>query len=291
MLGPTASGKTSFSVSLAQEVQREGRGVEIINADSRQCYKYLDVGTAKITDEEKKGIPHQLFDLLDPSQKITVAWYKEQAEALINDLHAQKKIPMLVGGSMLYLSSVIDDLQPLPKASDATRKKLEEEWEKDGGYALQNRLKEVDPETAASIPLENKIYVIRALEIFEETGKAASSQKTKGAQKYDLFIIGIHSENEALKERITKRLDQMLQEGWIEEVHSLLEKGYSKKDPGMESHGYRELMQMLRSNHSIEEVRNTILSHTLAYAKRQRTWWRRDKRIRWVTPPQLEAHT
>jgi tRNA dimethylallyltransferase len=287
VLGPTASGKTAFSVELAHRLQGEGRSAEILNADSRQCYKYLNIGTAKITEEERRGVPHHLMDVLDPKEPITVAWYKDQAERVIESLHAQKKIPMLVGGSMLYISSVIDGLELLPKALEQTRQKLEEEWNADAGHTLKERLKSIDPESASSFPLENKVYVIRALEIYEETGIPASNQKRAGEQKYDLFIIGMNIESDLLKKRITLRLDAMLQNGWVEEVRSLMAKGYTQEDPGMESHGYREIMEMLQNELPLEEVRSQILSNTLAYAKRQRTWWRRDERIQWITPPGL----
>ncbi len=173
VLGPTASGKTAFSIELAKHVAAMGgsKTVEILNADSRQLYRFLDIGTAKVTDQEKDGVPHHLLDMLAPEQEVTIAWYKEAAERAIAEIHARGNVPVLVGGSMLYISAVIDGLEPL--ASDpALRARLEGEYDADGGKALYARLQEIDPDTASAFHPNNKPYVIRAMEIFETTGEA-----------------------------------------------------------------------------------------------------------------------
>lgn len=286
ILGPTASGKTDYSIRLAQEIQKEtGRGVEIVNADSRQLYKYLDIGTGKVTREEMRGIPHHLLDVLDPTEEVTAAWYKEHATKTIDTILGEGKIPLLVGGSMLYLSAIIDDLQFPEKGNEDNRKKLEEEYRKDGGQSLYQKLRQVDPETADAFSQDNMPYVVRALEIYEQTGKKPSEARQKGKSRYDLFILGMQWERTEMKQRIEKRTKELFQKGWIDEVQELLKRGYKPADPGMKSHGYREIMEYLQSGlHDQEALEATILRKTQAYAKRQMTWWKQDGRIRWVDP-------
>lgn len=233
ILGQTASGKTAFSIELGIAIGT----VEIINADSRQLYKYLDVGTAKITREEMRGIPHHLLDVLDPKQEATAAWYKHQAENVIHDIHGRGHVPILVGGSMLYISAVSDDLQfPVER----TQRK-----------SLQAR-KEMKP-------------------------------------RDDLFVIGVTRPRAELALRINARTERMLAAGWIDEVTSLLKRGYGPDDPGMKSHGYREIMEWLyhgsQAHHDIpRELHEKISRQTRQYAKRQMTWWKGDDRIHWITP-------
>ncbi len=283
VLGPTASGKTAFSIELGLDLQEEGFAPEIVNADSRQLYRYLDRGTAKIQQGQMKGIPHHLFSVLDPSEPVSVAWYQQEAMYFIDAIHARGGPPMLVGGSMLYLSSIIDGLTLAGRSDAELRRKLEEEYDVDDGETLWKKLLELDPESAANIPRENKVYVVRALEIIELTGKKKSQQRDHTALPYDLFIIGIDQDREVLRKRITERTKKMFEEGWVEEVRSLIQKGYDESAPAMQSHGYREIMQGIRSGsmdqHSLIDV---ISKQSVAYAKRQRTWWRKDKRIHWL---------
>lgn len=319
ILGPTASGKTAFSVEVAraigeknQMMQRKQKmkrndviespdlerhlssdsstssvsshsSVEIINADSRQFYRHLTIGTAKITPEEMQGIPHHLIDVLDPKAPVTIAWYQKEAATIIDDVLARGTIPMLVGGSMLYISSIIDGLQP-PVASDPDlRKRLEEEYEHDGGVSLHAKLADLDPESAQLIPKQNRVYLIRALEIIERSGKKASAQKQTSSCPYDLLIFGMDMPPELLNERINRRMEAMFDAGWIDEVRDLLKRGYTIEDPGMESHGYREIAAALQSGHFDQgSLIKDIAAKTRQYAKRQRTWWRGDRRIHWI---------
>ncbi len=298
-LGPTASGKTGLSIRIATSVASQQRSVEIINADSRQCYKFLDIGTAKITKEEMKGIPHHLLDVLDPKEECTISWYAREATNMIDAIHARGNIPMLVGGSMLYLSAIIDGLQSMTASDPAIRKRLSDEYDVDAGVALHARLSKVDPESALVIPRQNKVYLLRALEIFETTGKPKSAQKSKSSCPYDLLIFGVDADPEVLRTRINERTAAMLKSGWTEEVQSLLERGYTAEDPGMKSHGYRDIADAMsvetpRGGVSVDTVPKTlqrsvstdltekIASQIRRYAKRQRTWWRGDGRIRWI---------
>ena len=163
VVGPTASGKTAFSLAIAKHL---GRNAEIINADARQLYRSMDIGTAKIRPEEMQTVVHHLLDVLDPSEEATAAWYKAEATRVINDVVDRGNVPILVGGSMLYISALIDDLQFAPGANAAVRKRLENEYDVDEGTGLYTRLMEIDPETASAFSVRNKPYVVRAMEIF-----------------------------------------------------------------------------------------------------------------------------
>src|SRR3989344_4806753 len=164
IVGPTASGKTGASIALAKAIGERGVAVEIINADSRQCYKELDIGTAKITEEEMQGIPHHLFDALDPRTPITVAWYQKRAKEIIYEIQKRGALPVLVGGSMLFISAVIDGLALAPPGDPTLRKKLESDYDLDGGLTLYKKLQQIDPEAAAAFHANNKQYVVRAME-------------------------------------------------------------------------------------------------------------------------------
>jgi len=284
LLGPTAGGKTVASIAIAKYLLEQGTTVEIINADSRQLYKHLNIGTAKIMEEEKQGIPHHLFDVLDPKEAVTVAWYREKAKTVIEEIQSRGHVPLLVGGSMLYISTVIDGLELLPSADADLRKRLEEEYDRDRGVTLYKKLLELDPETAAALHPNNKPYVVRAMEIFETTKTKPSASKKKLKSEYDLLILGIEWPREEITKRIDQRARQMIESGWIDEVKSLIEGGYTKNDPGMQSHGYREIMDAIESG-SIDrdQLAETIAAKTRQYAKRQMTWWKGDSRIRWIS--------
>lgn len=283
VLGPTASGKTALSIHIAKYLESQKRSAEIINADSRQCYRFLDIGTAKILEKEMQGVPHHLFDLLDPKEECTVSWYAAEATKAIEEILARENIPILVGGSMLYISSIIDGLESMTASDPVVRKKLSDEYDIDEGVALHARLQKVDPESAAVIARQNKVYVLRALEIFETTGKPKSAQKMKSACPYDLLILGLEADPEELRSRINSRTAAMLKSGWIEEVQSLLDRGYTAEDPGMKSHGYRDIIERVRvRDEGSGDLCEKIASQIRRYAKRQRTWWRGDDRIKWI---------
>lgn len=279
VVGPTASGKTDFSLEVAREIGN----AEIVNADSRQFYRGLNVGTAKIGEGEMQGIPHHLIDVLDPSEEVTIAWYKNQATRIIDEILARGNVPMLVGGSMLYVSAVIDGLEPLPVAPPELRKKLEDEYDRDDGWTLYERLEKVDPVTAAAFDQMNKVYVVRALELYELTGRPPSSLKKTVPPPWDVLIFGVRRPQQELSERIAERTKKMLHSGWIEEVEGLIDRGCTASDPAMKSHGYKEIMGWLSSEErNTEELERVITSKTRQYAKRQMTWWKDDPRIHWI---------
>lgn len=282
LVGPTASGKTALSLTLAERISGLGESAEIINADSRQLYRHLDIGTAKIRPEEMRGVPHHLIDVLDPREEITIARYQTEAIRIIEEIQGRGAVPILVGGSMLYISSVIDGLKPLPFDS-GLRAQLEKEYDEFGGVRLHRKLSDVDPDSALGIDPNNRPYVVRALEIALLTGDRPSELKSMEVSPYDIFIFGISWQREALVERINARTKQMLDSGWIEEVQGLLAKGYRSSDPAMKSHGYREICAALQSGSvDRDELAETIAAKTRQYAKRQTTWWKYDERIVWM---------
>ncbi|TSC58061.1 MAG: tRNA dimethylallyltransferase [Candidatus Peregrinibacteria bacterium Greene0416_19] len=283
IVGPTASGKTDVSIAVAEHIRASGRGdCEIVNADSRQLYKHLDIGTAKIRPEEMRGIPHHLLDVLDPKEEVTIAWYKERGMKVIDDILARGNVPMLVGGSMLYVSVIVDGLEPLPFDS-AIRRRLEEDYDRDEGHTLHRKLADIDPEAAGGIPLQNKVYLVRAMELVALTGTKLSEAKRSSDCPYDPLMIGITRPKAELYERIRQRVMAMFDAGWVEEVRSLLARGYTADDPGLKSHGYREIVShLLTGSPTREALPALIASKTQRYAKRQMTWWRHDERIQWV---------
>lgn len=289
ILGPTASGKTGYSIDLAKKIGN----VEIVNADSRQLYRYLDIGTAKIKPEEMEEIPHHLIDVLDPKDEVSVGWYQTEANKIISEIRDRGNVPILVGGSMLYLSSITDGLSMAPTPTEELRQKLIDEYDKDQGKSLHERLREIDSESAAKIHQNNKPRLVRAVEIFELTEKA----KTKASPQTELRprddqvreeikIIGIEQPRDELHKRINERTRMMFAAGWVDEVRELMDKGYGIDDPGMKSCGYREIIEAIKSG-SIdeEELIEVISAKTRQYARRQLTWWRGDNRIKWLALP------
>ncbi len=292
VLGPTAGGKTNFSIEVARYIDRELKenfaewhsGAEIINADSRQLYRGMDIGTAKIREMEMDKIPHHLIDVLDPQENLTMAWYKERAEKCIEEILTRGNIPILVGGSMLYISSIIDNLQPLPPTDPALRRSIEEEYERDGGLMLHQQLTEMDPDTANTFHHHNKPYVVRATELARTTNEKPSALKKRGESPFDLLIFGLHVAKSELDRRIDERAKAMLEEGWIGEVEHLLDQGVLPNEPGMKSTGYQEIAGWLMNPESMDrdELTEIIARKTRQYAKRQLTWWRSDTRIHWL---------
>ncbi len=285
ILGPTASGKTAFSLAVADACKAQGKPAEIVNCDSRQLFKGLDVGTAKITEEEMRGVPHHLFSVLDPKEEATIAWYQEQATPLVEAIQARGHVPILVGGSMLYASSVIDGLQPLPSVDPELRAEISHEYDRDQGKFLYATLKEVDPETAEAFSPKNKRYLVRAMELYRSTGMPPSALKKQVTSAYDILLYGLKWPRDVIIERINARTPILLKSGWIEEVEGLIKEGYTEEDPGMQSHGYREVMQWIKNGKKQEDypaLVEKVSSVTRKYAKRQMTWWKRDDRIHWV---------
>jgi len=283
VVGPTASGKTKLAVELAQQFDGE-----VINADSRQIYQGIEVGNALTKPEEMQGIPHHLFSMYPLSQHYSVAEYKQEAEDYIRHIQQKGKLPILCGGTLMWIDSVVDNyIIPETKPDHELRAELEQLSTDE----LLSRLNGVDPESAEQLSREkNKRYIIRALEIYQQTGKTKSALAKKGKRKFDIFKVAPAWEREVLYERINQRTAQQLEEGMIEEVRELvrkhakgdLEKFERLKWPGLTSIGCKEVIPFLRGNISKEELLAKLQQNNRNYAKRQLTWLRKDQEVYWV---------
>jgi tRNA dimethylallyltransferase len=276
--GPTAVGKTAASVEVAKAV-----GGEIICADSRTVYRYMDIGTAKPTEEQRREVPHHLLDVVEPSEVFTVVQFRDLAEAAIRDIHGRGRIPLLVGGTGLYIRAVVDGLTiPMVPPNWEFRARLEEEAKRLGPQALHRRLAEVDPVSAQRIPPGNVRRVIRALEVYEVTGRPISSLQSRIGSPYSVTMVGLTMDRPKLYARIAARVHEQIRQGLIEEVRSLLARGYSRDLPAMQGLGYKEIAGYLEGEYPLEEAIRRVIVNTRRYAKRQFTWFLREPRIQWI---------
>lgn len=269
ILGPTASGKTELALKLAKKFNGE-----IVSADSRQIYKEMDIGTAKPSKKEL----HHLIDIIKPDQEFTLAQYKNKALKIIRDIQRRDKLPLLVGGTGLYIQSIVDNLK-IPQVKPD--KELRKELEKMTNQELFEKLKKLDEQATSFIDINNKRRLIRALEVCLITKKPFSQQREKGKKLFDVLQIGIKTNKEELEKRIDKRTEQMVEMGLVDEVKNLLNK-YSPDLPSMNSIGYQEIIQYLKEEIDLNKARELIKKHTQQYTKRQMTWFKRDKRINWI---------
>lgn len=273
ILGPTASGKSALAVKLAKQFNDE-----IISADSRQIYKGIDIASGKITKKEMRSVPHHLISIASPKKIITVAQWKKLAEAAIKKILTRNQIPIICGGAGLYISALVDNFQIPKGAADTTlRLRLEQKSAKE----LFFELKKIDPKTAKTIDKNNKRRLVRALEVTIKTGQSFKKQQTKAAPKYDFLQIGINTPRDELSKKISKRVDQMVKKGLFREAKKLL-KNYKTTLPSMSGIGYKEIERFLKGGISKKSAIEQIKQNTRHYAKRQMTWFKRDKRIRWI---------
>jgi len=282
IVGPTAVGKTYISVELAKKLN-----TEIISADSMQIYKGMNIGTAKITDEEKQGIIHHMIDIINPDEEYSVSEFKYDAEKIIDRLLSENRIPIIVGGSGLYVNSLIYDLD---FGNTKSNKKLREYYtyyyKEHGEDALYDKLLKIDPVAAEKIHKNNIKRIIRALEVYDITGVKFSELNTdirKKSNKYDCILIGLSMERKVLYERINQRVDEMLSNGLVDEVSSLIKKGYGKNLVSMRGIGYKEIIEYLEGNTDYEEAVNTLKQNTRRFAKRQYTWFLKDENVKWFS--------
>lgn len=277
--GPTASGKTSLSISLAKKINGE-----IVSCDSMQIYKEMDIGSAKPTVEEMQEIKHYLVDFVSPEKRYSVSEYKEDASKAIEEIINKGKTPIIVGGTGLYLNSLIYNIQYNEMEVDLNyRRELEKEAEEYGLEVLYNRAKEIDPEAMEKVSANDKKRITRVLEIYNATGrnKTELEKKSRKEVPYNYLIFGINMERSILYDRINKRVDIMLEQGLIEEVENLINK-YSNMPTAMQGLGYKEVKEFLDGNISKEEMIEKIKMETRRYAKRQITWFKRIKNIIWL---------
>lgn len=278
--GPTASGKTALSIEIAKRY-----GGEIVSCDSMQVYKYMNIGTAKPTKEEQSGIPHYMIDEISPDENFSVVEYAERARGYIDDILSRGKLPVLVGGTGLYLDSVINNTKFSEAESDEEyRKELYALAEKEGNEAVHKLLEEVDKEAAEKIHANNLRRVVRALEIYKTTGKTMTQVNLESVQEplYDALIIGLNMDRELLYERINRRVDIMMEQGLETEVKNILAMGIDGNSTAMQAIGYKELTRYFDGKISKEAAIEKIKQESRRYAKRQLTWFRRNEKINWV---------
>ena len=281
LTGPTAVGKTSLSIALAKAVDGE-----IISADSRQVYKYMNIGTAKITEEEKCGIPHFLIDELEPDEEFNVTIFKNKVMGYIKDIKSRGKVPIIVGGTGFYIQSVIYDINFNEYGDDSNvRKKYEAMAETIGKSELHKKLALVDREYADSVSENNVKKVVRALTFFEMTGEKLSEHNKRERERrspFDFAYFVLTMDRKKLYERIDKRVDLMFDMGLVDEVKALMAKGYDKSLVSMQGIGYKEVIDYLNGETSLEECIDIIKRDTRHFAKRQLTWFKREKVVTYI---------
>jgi len=281
VVGPTASGKTAMAVSLA-----EALGGEIISADSMQIYKYMDIATAKVTRDETRGISHHLIDIIGPGEDFSVADFVAAASRSVNEIVSRGHLPVVAGGTGLYVTSFIDNIK-FGKAvcDDSLREELSLEYDKVGGEAMLEEMKSFDPASAAKLHPNDKKRIVRAFEVYRSTGCTRSrfdAESRTEESPYDPYMLGLYFDDRAkLYDRINQRVDIMLENGLIEEAKRVFEL-YGENSTALQAIGYKELLPYLRGECTLGQAADVIKLETRRYAKRQLSWFRRDSRIRWI---------
>ena len=279
--GPTASGKTALAVALAKALDGE-----VISCDSMQVYKYMDIGTAKPTREEMEGIPHHMLSVAEPWEEFSVSKYCEMADPILQDILKRGKTAIIAGGTGLYMDALIrgNDFAPCP--STGMREKLEQKADKTGMEAMLEELRAIDPEAAERLHLADRKRIIRALEVYYETGHTITEHNKMTQSlpsKYDPVWFALEDEDRAdLYDRIDRRVEIMLEEGLLEEIRALLDRGIPEKSTALQAIGYKEFLDALAGRCTVEEAARQVQQSSRRYAKRQLTWFRRNKAIHWL---------
>ena len=282
--GPTGSGKSELAVRLAERI-----GGEIVNADSMQMYRGMDVGTAKPKAEALARVPHHLLDIVSPAQNFTASDFRREATAAIDDIQSRGRKALVVGGTGLYIRALLEGLVDSPTGDPVLRLQFLEV----DGEELLRRLSQVDPETASRLHANDRLRIIRALEVFSQTGRPISdfrSQHGFSGAYYDTLKLAIRVERQELYRRIDLRVDQMLQDGLVAEVRSLLASGFTMESKAMRAIGYKEIQAFLAEETSLYEAVSLIKRDTRRYAKRQMTWFNRENDINWLEYPESFAN-
>jgi tRNA dimethylallyltransferase len=283
IVGPTASGKSKLAIDLAAHID-----AEIISADSMQVYKYMDIGTGKSSSEDRQRIPHHLVDIIFPDEDFSAAHYKERARAVIDVLVRRGKNIIVAGGTGLYIRALINGLFPSPAPDYSMRGEMKEKAERLGNVFLWNELKELDPVSASRLHPHDTVRIIRALEVQRQTGFPLSQWQEKhsfGDSPYRVLQIGLMRSREDINRRIEKRVDRMVRRGLEGEVKSLLDMGYGRRLKSMQGLGYKQMAEYLQGERGFDEAIYLIKRETKAYAKRQFTWFRADRALKWVDHP------
>lgn len=287
IVGPTGVGKTKMALELA------GRwGGEILSADSMQVYRHMDIGTAKPTREERGRIPHHLLDVVDPDEPFDASRYIGLARKAIEELQRQRKPVFVVGGTGLYIRALLGGLIDGPRADDALRRELKQEMTDRGKAHLYGKLQARDPRAAGRIDPHDGVRIVRALEVLELTGRSIVEHQQEHHFRdapYEVLRIGLRLDRERLNERIDRRTEQMIADGFAEEVRWLLDKGWGESLKSMQSLGYRQMIGCIAGRQSLQQAAELIKRDTRRYAKRQMTWFAADREVGWLDPGDVEA--
>lgn len=281
LTGPTAVGKSALSIALAKEI-----GGEIISADSMQVYRHMNIGSAKIKPEEMDGVPHHLIDVLEPTDEFNVVIFQKMAKEAVEDIRSRGHIPILVGGTGFYIQAVLYDIDFTYNDEDTSlRTQLEELARTQGNEVLYEQLKQIDPESCGIIHANNVKRVIRAIEFYRKTGKKISQhnkEQRENTSPYNFNYFVLNDDRTKLYEKIDRRVDEMIRQGLVEEVEKLKSMGCTRDLVSMQGLGYKEILDYLNGDCSLEEAVCLIKRDTRHFAKRQLTWFRREKDVTWV---------
>lgn len=286
LTGPTSVGKTGLSIRLAGELSGE-----IISADSMQVYRHMDIGTAKITKEQMRGIPHHLIDILEPTEEYNVARFKEEAKAAVSQISKKGKLPVIAGGTGFYIQALLYDIDFSDNAQTDYRQKLFDTAAEYGNECLFEKLKEVDPKAASYLHANDVKRVTRALEFYKETGKRISEHnenERKNEPVYDHAYFVLNMPREKLYKKIDRRVDDMIENGLVDEVRGLKDMGCTEDMVSMKGLGYKEILRFLNGDISLDEAVCTIKRDTRHFAKRQLTWFKRERDVIWINKDEFD---
>lgn len=287
LLGPTAVGKTSLSLDLARDLN-----AEIISADSRQCYRFMNIGTATPTEKEREGIPHYNLSIIDPSVKDSAVNFYERALQWEKQIESRDKNVLYVGGSTLHVQCVIQPLDDVPEANEENIAQLEAQIEEEGIASLYKKLETVDPEYAQKMDGMNTQRIVRALDVWMQTERPFSSFHSDNdtiTVPDDMVVFGLRRDRQQLYKRINRRVDAMFKQGFLDEVRAILDRGYTLDDPGLNTVGYKEAIAFLQDEISRDQMIKEMKTQTRRYAKRQLSWFRRWDFINWIDLDQTDA--
>ena len=281
VIGPTAAGKTSLGMRLAEELDGE-----IINSDALQVYRGLEIGTDKPPMELRQAVPHHLIDILDPHEPYSAGEFARRARVAIEEIRGRGLSPILVGGSGLYLRALLEGLSPIPATEPEVRRELEERCESEGLPALFEELRDVDPLTAARLAAGDRQRILRALEVARSSGRPLSAwiaDRPLGGKRLEAIKLGLTLSRSILYDRIASRVNEMLERGWVEEVKTLLQTGIDPHCPAFQAIGYRQLTRHVQGGCSLQAAKDETIRATRRYAKRQMTWFRKEEQVRWLS--------
>lgn len=285
--GPTASGKTAIGIELAERFDGE-----IVSADSIQIYRFMDIGSAKPNPEERRRVRHHLIDIRDPDEEFSAGDYVRNARESIRGILRKGRVPLVVGGTGLYIRTLLGGIVQMPPGRPEVRQKLREQEKQEGEGTLFQRLSELDPDTAAITPANNLARIIRGLEVFESTGKTMSELQRQHAfrdRPFRSLFLCLHPDRQVLYEQIDNRVDNMIKGGLLEEVAGLHERGFGRELKSMQSLGYRHASRVLAGETSLDDAAELMKRDTRRFAKRQFTWFRSEPEVLWIGPERING--